>query len=51
MPSLVNHTLRYAKQKLKEMDIDTVIIGNGNSIVAQFPKAGDAIMSNQRMFC
>jgi len=32
------------------MDIDTVIIGNGNSIVAQFPKAGDAIMSNQRMF-
>ena len=50
MPSLVNHTLRYAKQKLKEMDIDTVVIGNGNSIVAQFPKAGDAIMSNQRMF-
>ena len=27
-----------------------VVIGNGNSIVAQFPKAGDAIMSNQRMF-
>lgn len=50
MPALTNHTLSYAKEKLKKMDVETVIIGNGNSITAQYPKGEESIMSNQRIF-
>ena len=40
-PSLVNHSLDYANGKLEALDVETVIIGDGSSVVAQYPSAGE----------
>lgn len=50
MPSLLNHSLSYAKDKLKDFDIHQVIIGNGDSIVKQYPEENETIISNQNIF-
>lgn len=50
MPSLRNHTLDYAKDKLKGMSVNKVIIGNGNSVVKQYPEENQTIVSNQNVF-
>ena len=50
MPSLLNHSLSYAKDKLKDFDIHKVIIGNGDSIVKQYPEEQETIISNQNIF-
>lgn len=50
MPSLLNHTLEYANEKLKGKEINKVIIGNGNSIVKQYPDEKQTIVSNQNIF-
>ena len=48
-PSLVNHSLDYANGKLEALDVETVIIGDGSSVVAQYPSAGETITSNDRI--
>ncbi len=48
-PSLVNHSLDYAKAKLEEYDVSTIIIGDGNSVVAQYPSPKETITSNDRL--
>lgn len=48
-PSLVNHSLSYVNEKLKKYDVETVMIGDGNSIVAQYPNADEPLTSNDRL--
>ena len=50
MPTLVNHTLQYANWKLDEMDVDRIIIGDGNQVVSQYPKMGTTIGTKQHAF-
>ncbi len=50
MPSLVNHSLDYAENKLKSMSVDKVIIGNGTSVISQYPASEEAIISGQNIF-
>lgn len=50
MPSLVNHTLTYANDKLKKTSTSKVIIGNGSSVIRQYPEEGETIISNQNVF-
>lgn len=50
MPSLVNHTLAYSEQKLKDITVGNVVIGNGTSIVKQYPAEHATIVSNQNIF-
>ena len=50
MPSLTNHSLSYAQKKLAEMAVNTVVIGNGTSIVKQYPQENQTIVSNQNIF-
>lgn len=50
MPSLLNHTLDYANEKLKGKKINKVVIGNGTSIVKQYPEENQTIISNQNIF-
>lgn len=50
MPTLINHTLQYANWKLDEMDVERVIIGDGNQVVAQYPKPRSIIGSKQHAF-
>lgn len=50
MPSLVNHTLEYAKNKLSSYKVNQIVIGNGSSIVSQYPGADESVISNQNIF-
>lgn len=50
MPSLLNHTLDYANTKMTNIAVNKVIIGNGSSIVKQYPSDGQTIVSNQNIF-
>ena len=50
MPSLVNHSTEYVEKKLKEMDVNIVKIGNGKSVLRQFPEENTSINSNGKVF-
>lgn len=50
MPSLVNHSLDYAKEKLQNTTVGQVVIGNGHRIMKQYPAGGTPIVSNQNIF-
>lgn len=50
MPNLVNHSIDYVNQKLNGFRINKVIIGNGNSIIAQYPQADGVILSGENVF-
>lgn len=50
MPSLINHTLAYTDNKLYDMSINKVIIGDGTSIVRQYPLAKDTVITGQNIF-
>ena len=50
MPALLNHSLTYAKDKLKDTATNPVIIGNGDTIVKQYPQEDATIVSNQNVF-
>ena len=40
MPNLVNHTLSYAGEKLSGLNCSVMVLGGGNTIIDQYPKAG-----------
>ena len=50
MPSVVNHTLDYAKQKLKDLKLTTVVLGTGDSVIKQYPEANTVVKQKQRVF-
>ncbi|MFV0380616.1 MAG: penicillin-binding transpeptidase domain-containing protein [Breznakia sp.] len=50
MPELVNHTQDYVNQKLRGFHIKKTIIGDGKTILKQFPEAGRIIISEQNIF-
>lgn len=50
MPSLVNHTLDYAARKMEGMNVNRIVIGDGGSIVKQFPSYKEKIITNQNIF-
>lgn len=49
MPSLINHSLDYAKQKLEGSHTKITIIGEGSNIVRQYPAKGEKIISDQNI--
>ncbi len=50
MPTLINHTMQYANWKLDEMDVQRVIIGDGNQVVSQYPDPKETIGTKQHAF-
>lgn len=48
MPSVSGHTVEYAKTKLDGLDV--VILGDGKSVIDQYPKEGTTIYSNHKVF-
>lgn len=50
MPSLVNHTIDYAHEKMKDKKVHFEVIGDGTSVVGQYPDANITINSNDRIF-
>lgn len=49
MPSVINHSLTYALDKLKPTKTDVIIIGEGKNVINQYPNASDKIISNQKV--
>lgn len=50
MPALLNHSTDYAKSQLKGKDVQVVTIGNGDSVIQQYPPQGNVINSNDKVF-
>ena len=50
MPALVNHSTDYAKSQLKGKKVKVVTIGDGTSVINQYPNQGDIINSNDKVF-
>ncbi len=50
MPDLLNHSLDYANNKLASTECETVVLGNGSTVIDQFPKIGSSVVSGQRVF-
>lgn len=49
MPSLISHSLSYAQNMLADKEVNTIIIGDGDTVVAQFPDASTTINSNDNV--
>jgi len=47
MPSLANHNIEYASEKLSGIQSEVVYLGQGKQVVAQYPEAGEMLLSNQ----
>ncbi len=45
----VNHTINYVKPKLDENELVMSALGNGNTIIAQYPAAGTTVISGQKI--
>ena len=50
MPSLINSDLLTVDRQIGDFSLDVVLIGDGNTIVAQYPKAGETVYSGQKVF-
>ena len=40
MPNLINHSLDYAGAKLSGLNGEVIVLGGGNTVIDQYPKAG-----------
>lgn len=50
IPSMVNHSLSYAKEKLVGMAVNTVVIGNGENVIRQSPEVDEKAVTKQNVF-
>lgn len=50
MPALKNHTMDYVNQKLSEMNVHPVFIGDGTMVTDQYPSSNDSVTTNQNVF-
>ena len=50
MPNLVNHSLDYANSKMSGWKSQIVTIGNGSTVIQQYPSAGSLVSSGDRIF-
>lgn len=50
MPNLINHSLDYANKKLEGKEANIIILGDGDTVVSQFPSDNSSIYSGQRVF-
>ena len=50
MLNLTNHSLDFAQNKLNEYGVEIIVLGDGNSVVDQYPSAGSTVTTNQKVF-
>ena len=50
MPSLINHSSDYSQKKLEELKLTVIELGTGSTIIAQYPEAGNPVVTGQRVF-
>lgn len=50
MPTLINHSLSYAKEKLSAITSNQIIIGDGTNIIKQYPQPDEKVTTKQNVF-
>ena len=50
MPSLLNHSKEYAMEHMANKSVKVEWIGEGNTVLNQYPLAGSTVYSNDRVF-
>ena len=50
MPSVLNQSLEYAENKLMNTETNLYWLGNGNTVIDQYPASGSVISTGQKVF-
>ena len=50
MPDLINHSLAYGYEKLADTDTEIIVLGEGSSVIDQYPRYGYSVQTGQRVF-
>lgn len=50
MPNLTNHNIDYATTKLKEVSADIILLGNGKTVISQYPVSTAQITTGEKAF-
>lgn len=50
MPKLINHSLEYGYEKLADKHLDMIVLGQGSTIIDQYPTEHQTISSKQKVF-
>lgn len=50
MPSLQNHSVSFAENKLSGTGTEIIVLGEGSNVIDQYPKADGILTSGQRVF-
>lgn len=50
MVNLTNHSLDYAKNKLNELGVDIIVLGDGDRVIDQYPNENSVVSTNQKVF-
>ncbi len=50
MPNLINHTLEYANAKLENSQTNIIILGNGNTVIQQYPRTDESVYSGENVY-
>ena len=50
MPELTNHSLTYAQEKLDDLAVKIITVGEGDTIIAQTPNTNQSVFTNQKVF-
>lgn len=50
MPNVINHTLDYVTNRLEKSHINQIVIGNGNSVIKQYPLENETLVNDRKVF-
>ena len=50
MPSLVNHSLYYSEEKLKNLNVEIHVLGSGDTVIDQYPVDNAMVSTGQKVF-
>lgn len=50
MPECVNHSIEYVNQQFQDISANIVVLGSGERVIDQYPKAGSEVTSSTKVF-
>ena len=50
MPSLINHSLYYSEEKLKNLNVEIHVLGSGDTVIDQYPVDNAMVSTGQKVF-
>lgn len=50
MPNLTNHSVDYALNKLEDKNVSVLVLGNGNTVISQYPSVNGIVSTGQKVF-